>query len=194
MKNSIAKASAMELSKQAGTWSPEKPSKKQPKPPKVKGKPGRPIGAFKHPLTEKDLQKISALYGYGLTLVEIADVFGISEATFHRYMDEIPGVRESLKLGKANAKASISQTAYKLAVEGKTPEMTKFWLRCKAGWKETQVVEHAGTIDINTYAESMAVDERETRIKALAEKLGYHANAPVECCTPLATNDKESLE
>jgi hypothetical protein len=33
----------------------------------------------------------------------------------------------------------VMQTAFKMAVSGKTPAMTMFWLKTQAGWKEHQL-------------------------------------------------------
>ena len=46
--------------------------------------------------------------------------------------------------GSVKANSSVAQSLYKMATSGKCPASTMFWLKCRAGWRETSVIEHTG--------------------------------------------------
>lgn len=89
-------------------------------------------------ITNKEREQVKALAGYGLTDLDIANVLGFSEATLQRRCGE------ELKKGRSLAKSAVTQTAYKMAVSGKVPAMTMFWLKTRCGWKEITVNELVG--------------------------------------------------
>lgn len=89
-------------------------------------------------ITDKLLKQVETLAGFGLTDDNIALVIGISEGTLKRRF------REELDRGRALAKATVAQTAFKMATSGKQPAMTMFWLKTQCRWKETVVQEHVG--------------------------------------------------
>lgn len=94
---------------------------------------GRP--AYKP--TQKEREQVEALTGYGMRADQIADVLGIARSTlFKHFADEI-------KRGGAVASSRVHQTAYQMATNGRQPAMTMFWLKCRAGWRETNVLEIA---------------------------------------------------
>lgn len=75
--------------------------------------------------------------GLGLKAEDVARVIGVSRATlFNHYGEEI-------RLGAAKALANVHQTAYDMAMSGQHANMTMFWLKCKGGWRETNVIEIA---------------------------------------------------
>ena len=171
---------AEELSKENGSWDGPYTPGKPGRPKKERGPkrpPGRPKGrAFV--FTEDDVKKIEVLSGYGLNQDQIADVFGISRASFQRYMMETPSVSDAMEVGRTKAVAAVSQSAFQQATSGKSPAMTQYWLNCRARWTQTQVIEHQGVIDIHARADAMTVEAREERIRELATKLGYGLLTP----------------
>jgi len=84
-------------------------------------------------LTEKELSEVEMLAGLGLRYEDIAAIKGMCLDTLKKYAEE------ALQRGKAKAKAQVMQTAYKMALSGKTPAMTIFWLKTRAGWRENQL-------------------------------------------------------
>lgn len=70
----------------------------------------------------------------GIPQSEIAKVVGTSEATLQRRC------RHELRTGKLVANARVAMTAFEMAVSGRHPQMTRFWLRCNAGWSEKRSV------------------------------------------------------
>ncbi len=81
-------------------------------------------------LTSKDLEEIETLAGLGMRFEDIAALKGMCDDTLKKYAKEV------LMRGKAKAKAAVMQTAYKMALSGKVPVMTMFWLKTQAGWHE----------------------------------------------------------
>ena len=106
--------------------------KKQPKAEKRTTKPRIPI----------DLVEVERLAGMGLTREQIALCLGISETTLYDRQRESEEFAQAIKKGEA---VGIQQVANKLfskaTVDGDTTSLI-FYLKTRAGWKETQVNEH----------------------------------------------------
>lgn len=49
-----------------------------------------------------------------------------------------------IKTASARINATVAKTALGMAVSGANPDMTKFWLKTRAGWVETKRIEHTG--------------------------------------------------
>lgn len=107
------------------------------------GKAGEP---FKP--TESDIQTIERLAGYGLTMEQIAAVFDRTSKTFQRLKDKDPEFAAAIDRGVRKANDAVAQTAYQMAISGKVPAMTMFWLKCRARWKEVTHHEHSGTLTL----------------------------------------------
>jgi hypothetical protein len=44
--------------------------------------------------------------------------------------------RRELDAGKAEGNAQVAQTLFKMAVSGKFPQVTMYWMRVRAGWND----------------------------------------------------------
>lgn len=82
-------------------------------------------------ITPEQRKQIKALAGYGMKDSQIANVLGITESTLQRKC------KEDIKKGRDTARASVAKTAYQMAVSGKQPAMTMFYLKTQLGWRET---------------------------------------------------------
>lgn len=91
--------------------------------------------------TEDDLEKIEKLAMYGLDQGKIASVFNMSRRNFQMRIQKNPELRQIMDQGYAKAEANVAAVAYEQAMTGKNTAMTIFWLKARAGWKETQVQE-----------------------------------------------------
>lgn len=80
--------------------------------------------------TEQDLQEIESLAGLGLNQDQIARVKGISVDILRKYSNPF------YQSGKAKAIARVAKTAFDMAVSGRCPAMTMFFLKTQAGWSE----------------------------------------------------------
>lgn len=101
------------------TKKPSKPAKKDSKPPKEKpvNKGGRP-SSF-DPKFIKQAFRLSLL---GLTDVEMADIFEVTEATFNNWKKQKPGFLSSIKKGKELADSRVVQSLYRRAIGYSHPE------------------------------------------------------------------------
>lgn len=105
---------------------------------------GRPKGAGKKNVGSTEIRQLEKLSGLGLTVEQIAHTLGMSKKTLERRVKEEPEVSDALKRGRAVAIQQVSQRAFSMAMSGKIPSMTMFWLKCQAGWKETKAIELSG--------------------------------------------------
>jgi DNA-binding CsgD family transcriptional regulator len=152
-------------------------------------------------LDDQALREVEMLAGLGLRLDDIAAVKGMSDDTLKKH------AADSLKKGRANAKAQVMQTAFKMAISGKCPAMTIFWLKTRAGWSE----KHSPDADVqamaaeNTIAQQLAINpemltthELETLVEILARNQSPAAPTPPPVAKPyvdaLLTNAKQAWE
>jgi hypothetical protein len=87
-------------------------------------------------LTEHEIDKAAAMYGVGANLEQIAHVLNITPVTLDRILVRQPEVKDALEKGRASAAGNVMKTAYQMAVSGKIPAMTIFWLKTRLRWTE----------------------------------------------------------
>ncbi len=88
--------------------------------------------------TAEQRKTVEVMAAYGMPEEQIASTIGpkgIDPKTLRKHF------RRELLLGATKANSKVAETAYQMAISGKCPTMTIFWLKCRARWKET---EHAG--------------------------------------------------
>lgn len=105
---------------------------------------GRPLGSRKVIFDEEKIKQVETMRGLGLNQVQISEVLGITDETLKSSMEEIPELKSAIMSGRAKAKLKVMETAYKMATNGKNSQLTMFWLRTQAGWKDQ--VEVTGNI------------------------------------------------
>ncbi len=88
--------------------------------------------------TKEQRRYVEKLASCGVPQAQIAKVAQIDAKTLRKHF------RDELDTAAIKANGAVAETAYKMAVGGERPAMTIFWLKCRAGWKETQVQEHTG--------------------------------------------------
>lgn len=115
------------------------------------------------------MRQVETMSGLGLTVDKMAAIFGLSKKTFERIVADNPEVSDALEKGRAAAEANVTKTAYSLAVSGKVPAMTMFWLKCRARWREVQAVEVSGP-NGNPLEISDKSEERKARRALLEDK------------------------
>ena len=110
------------------------------------------MGRLKKVLSVTDIEIIKKEASDGQSVASIAAQLGIPKATLDRRVEENERVREALDQGRGFAIKKVSSVAFDMATSGKFPAMTMFWLKCFAGWSETQssVQEDRQTITILT--------------------------------------------
>lgn len=92
------------------------------------------------PKIEIDLAKVEAMAATGLTQQQIADSLGISVSTLYGRKRENEEFEEAIKRGKAKGIAVVTNELMKQIKSGSVTAMI-FFLKARAGWKETQIQE-----------------------------------------------------
>ena len=88
-------------------------------------------------LSPEDIKKLETLGGLGHTLEECALIFSVSKETLERAIKKSNTAREALLRGRAIANSVVARTAYQMATSGQHPGMSMYWLKVRAGWKDT---------------------------------------------------------
>jgi hypothetical protein len=85
-------------------------------------------------------KQVEALAAYGIPQEEICKVVGVSLPTLHKYY------RAELDTAMSKANARVAESLFKKATSEGPQSVTAaiFWLKTRAGWKETVVNEHTG--------------------------------------------------
>lgn len=91
-----------------------------------------------HVVTEARRKLVELHATIGTPQEIIADLLGIDAKTLRKYY------REELDLSMAKANAAIGGALYNKALKGDTAAML-FWMKTRAGWKETQVHDHSSS-------------------------------------------------
>jgi len=110
----------------------------------TKAKVGRPSK-----FNPAQLEQVRKLCLLGATDKELADFFEVSEQTINNWKSQFPKFLESIKSGKSQADAEVSQSLYNKALAGDTIACI-FWLKNRRGkqWMDKQT--HEGELTINT--------------------------------------------
>ena len=101
--------------------------------------------------------QIQALAELGLPVEHIAVVVGMSVQTMNAYC------MEELEAGRANGHKKVASALFDMAVDKEHPTMTAFYLKAKAGWKETTSVEFP---DANGVPQKVTGDQYNLNISA----------------------------
>jgi hypothetical protein len=105
---------------------------------KPKRKAGRPKGSGAITWDEKQKEQAGKLAGIGCNLNQIAHIMGIDPATLDRMIERDPSISAAISKGRENAAGQVMRTAYAMAVSGKIPAMTIFWLKTRQRWAEAR--------------------------------------------------------
>jgi len=90
-----------------------------------------------HIPTEKSRAEVLALAGFGTRHEDIATYIGVTKKTLYK------NYREELDTGAIKANSAVARTLYKLAIDGDS-RSCMFWLKTRAGWRETDRHEITG--------------------------------------------------
>jgi hypothetical protein len=81
--------------------------------------------------TEDQRRTVRALSGYGVPQDGIAIHIGVDPKTLRKHF------REELDRGSVEATAKVAQTLFHLATVEKNVPSVIFWMKARAGWRET---------------------------------------------------------
>lgn len=104
--------------------------------PPLKRKAGRPHGTK----IKIDYERVEQLAGRGMTQEQIARCIGIGETTFYKRIADDKKFKEALDKGTAIGIAAVTAELFKNIKAGNMTGII-FYLKCKAGWKETSIIE-----------------------------------------------------
>jgi hypothetical protein len=92
------------------------------------------------PLTRR---QVEAMAGFGVPEADIAGVIGIDPKTLRRHY------RQELDHGHVKANAKVAENLFRKATGDSREAVIAaiFWLKTRAGWKETSVQEHSAQGD-----------------------------------------------
>lgn len=126
---------------------------------------------MQHPFvpTVEQRRLVEDLAGIGLNQDQIASLVinprtnnGISKQTLHKFFST------ELARGSAKATAAVAKNLFRIAtaedISSATTTACIFWMKCRAGWREVQRLEH---VAIDGDLSSTAVDELRSRIDGL---------------------------
>lgn len=97
----------------------------------MRGSPGFDPG----PDQAKQVEQMAAL---GMTSGDIAGILCIEQKLLEHYY------KYELETAASRINQHVAKVALSMALSGADPEMTKFWLKTRAGWNETKKVEVSG--------------------------------------------------
>lgn len=109
-----------------------------------------PVGRPPFEITEEIINKAESYGAMGLTREQIADALGMGLSTMYEKMEKYPDFMEALKRGKAKGIAHVAKCLIKNAENGNASAQI-FYLKVQAGWKEAQVIEHGGKVEVESH-------------------------------------------
>ena len=91
-----------------------------------------------HLPTEDTRRVVAIMSSYSAPQKAIAMALAIDENTLRKYY------RAELDHGSDITNGKVSETLYRMAVSGRVPAATFFWLKTRAGWREIDRLEITG--------------------------------------------------
>jgi len=108
-------------------------------------------------VSEETKFQIRAMAELGLNVEHIAFIVGMAPMTLQAYC------MEEIEAGRANGHKKVASALFDMATDKEHPTMTAFYLKAKAGWKETTSVEFP---DENGVPQKVAGDQYNLNISA----------------------------
>jgi predicted transcriptional regulator len=116
------------------------------------------------------IEQAECLAERGLTQQQIADSLGIGLSTLYDKKNEFEDFAEAIKRGQAKGIAHVSNNLMKNIENGNVTAQI-FFLKCRAGWKETEIREVTGKDSEPVKHEvKLAVEEIDNRIASILER------------------------
>jgi len=139
--------------------------------------------------TPEDRRMVRAFAGFGVPQEDIARHLGLDSKTLRKHF------RNELDRGIVDANAKVAQSLFQMATTGKNVAAAIFWMKCRGGWREKQVVEHSLAVISGTSHADELTDDQLARIAGRAlddqpdaavppARRSYVVNRPREEMTP----------
>lgn len=114
----------------------------------------KPLGRPPFAPTREQRDLVEEMAGFGVPFDDIARLIGCSAPTLRKYFED------ELAAGTAKANLKVARTMYNRAIDEKGGRDSViagiFWLKCRAGWRETQ---SEGGIQGKKEAQAEAADQ-----------------------------------
>ena len=94
-----------------------------------------------HKRTDEEAEAVKMMAAVGISQENIAKVIGIDIKTMTKYY------REEIDTAWIKANAKVGGAMYNKAIGGDV-QAQKYWMGCRAGWKETASLEVEGDVNI----------------------------------------------
>lgn len=88
------------------------------------------------PKIQPDIAEVERLASLGLTQEQIADALGVSARTLQKRKAESAEFSDAIKRGQAKGISAVANALFEKAMGGDATSMI-FFLKARAGWKET---------------------------------------------------------
>ena len=97
------------------------------------------MGRRAHKPDPSQRRQVQAMAGYGIPEADIGRVIGIDAKTLRKHY------REELDTGTTKATVKVAESLYRKAIGDGHQSVAAaiFWLKTRAHWSETQIIEHA---------------------------------------------------
>lgn len=99
-------------------------------------------------------REVAVMSALGLESGEIALILNVEEKLLKTYYSR------ELNVSQKISNAMVARKALEMAMSGRFPEMTKFWLKARAKWKETSGIEltgkDGGPVEVTSAREKLA--------------------------------------
>jgi len=86
--------------------------------------------------TAKEREQVSMMVALGIPQTAVCAIMGVSDKTLNRVC------RYEITTGRAKANAVVGEKLFQAAKRGNVTAMI-FWLKCRAGWRETITIEQS---------------------------------------------------
>ena len=99
-------------------------------------------GRIAHAPTMETRRQVESMAGFGIPQEDIARSLGMVIRTLKKFY------KVELATGSIKANAAVAQNLFRRATSEDSQSVSAaiFWLKTRAGWKETVVQEHAGKV------------------------------------------------
>lgn len=115
--------------------------------------------------TAEQSKTVQAMVAYGVPLEEVAKVIGIDRKTLSKHF------KFEIETAAIMANAKVAESLYKKAIApdlvGPSVTAAIFWLKTKAGWKETTTHEHTGKDGAPIPFSNLSDEDLDARIATL---------------------------
>jgi hypothetical protein len=97
--------------------------------------------------TDKDIEAAQTMYAFGIPQEQIARILRCTHETL------VERLGKQMEDYKVKANARVASTLYQMAISGTQPAATFFWLKTRAGWRETDRLEiESRSVNVNLTA------------------------------------------